>query len=942
MVVRYLILPYALMRVVRSWRLFAALLLGVVLASMFFAGINIGADTAAKQALDQQLSQVPVDIVVRSMGLLSSANATKIADDVSGIDGVIGTEVISRAPCYFQPPGGDDIMDCRFVGISNNSRVYEGWMGGVSTIEENETYVWVGSQDAERLETGDILQLNFSIPTDINYRVSEPMVKLTLNLTVAGFVQLDDHALSIATGQYYSYSIPSFAPGIVVSVVQQYLFEPNLLILSWEKTFTRFLDYIYALSSSHNPIDTEILVYLDREALISPWDIGGSINNLDTVTTQVDYAVSTYGMSATNNLVAILNMHQFMVILMRFSFVANALPVFFVAWYMGMTVSGVSFNLRRREIGLLLTKGFSRGQLLRMFWTEAFLTGFLAGIVGVILSFALNPFFIRAFGGEFTGALAIGPETIVLTVAFSVIITFLSTFQPARKASKLNPVDALREYAPEQKVERLTEKKLPWIAFIAGSYKIVILLLGVNLTAEMMRVGSSNIIVFILLGIAVSLDGMLTYIGPLLFFWGFTRIFIRASLKFQELTAKAARFLGDLGALATRNVQRNPARAASIAFLIALIIGYSFQVTGTLASEQDYIVREIYSNVGADVSVSLSSTTDASALMNNIANLPEVVSTALEHSVLVQSSFEEYMSLRAVNPERWLATAYYESGWFTGTDVETAFQSLASDDNTIILERSVAKELDLDIGYTITLFQRDLRIVGFFGIEPPEIGIPGAPSPPGTFGILYWSYVPEGLYPEFSGAPSVSTRILVKLEDDADGQNVANEIRNFDLNNISSVDSVAERLEEWESNALLSGSMNIQRLGVVFAVLAASIGTALVTLVSLKERSREASLMSVRGLSFKQLVVMLLTENLAVVAFSVLLGAVVGLIIVRGNVAAANAFAFSLVSRRVVFPTYSLLTLLSCFSLVFASTILPVIMVARKYVSKLERMVQIG
>ena len=119
-------------------------------------------------------------------------------------------------------------------------------------------------------------------------------------------------------------------------------------------------------------------------------------------------------------------------------------------------------------------------------------------------------------------------------------------------------------------------------------------------------------------------------------------------------------------------------------------------------------------------------------------------------------------------------------------------------------------------------------------------------------------------------------------------------------------------------------------------------GTALVTLVGLKERSREASLMSVRGLSFKQLVVMLLTENLAVVMFSVLLGAVVGLIIVRGSVAAANALALSLVGRRVVFPLNSLLTLLSSFSLVFASTIIPVILVARRYVLKLERMVRVG
>ena len=143
-----------------------------------------------------------------------------------------------------------------------------------------------------------------------------------------------------------------------------------------------------------------------------------------------------------------------------------------------------------------------------------------------------------------------------------------------------------------------------------------------------------------------------------------------------------------------------------------------------------------------------------------------------------------------------------------------------------------------------------------------------------------------------------------------------------------------------QSSAIFGGVTNVQRLGVVFAILAASVGTALVTLVSLKERSREVSLMSVRGLSFKQLAVTLLTENLAVVVFAVLLGTAVGLIIVRGNVAAQNAFVYSLVTYRMVFPLDSLLTLTSCFVLIFAASIIPVIIMSGRYVSRLERMVR--
>jgi ABC-type antimicrobial peptide transport system permease subunit len=100
-------------------------------------------------------------------------------------------------------------------------------------------------------------------------------------------------------------------------------------------------------------------------------------------------------------------------------------------------------------------------------------------------------------------------------------------------------------------------------------------------------------------------------------------------------------------------------------------------------------------------------------------------------------------------------------------------------------------------------------------------------------------------------------------------------------------------------------------------------------------------MMSIRGLSFKQLATMLLTENLAVVVFAVLLGAVVGLITVYGNISAANAMSYSSVlTRHMVFPTDMVLTLFACFVLVFASTIIPVIVMSRRYVSRLERIVR--
>ena len=61
--------------------------------------------------------------------------------------------------------------------------------------------------------------------------------------------------------------------------------------------------------------------------------------------------------------------------------------------------------------------------------------------------------------------------------------------------------------------------------------------------------------------------------------------------------------MGDFGALAAKNVRRNPARIAAIAFLIAFIIGYGVQVTGKWQANRIILVRQVKSSVGADISI---------------------------------------------------------------------------------------------------------------------------------------------------------------------------------------------------------------------------------------------------------------------------------------------------------------------------------------------------
>ena len=71
---------------------------------------------------------------------------------------------------------------------------------------------------------------------------------------------------------------------------------------------------------------------------------------------------------------------------------------------------------------------------------ESFLLSMIGGLLGVVLGLGLSLALSRVMGTVFrisTGAIALG-------VGFSAAVGILFGWAPARKASRLNPIDALR------------------------------------------------------------------------------------------------------------------------------------------------------------------------------------------------------------------------------------------------------------------------------------------------------------------------------------------------------------------------------------------------------------------------------------------------------------------------------------------------------------------
>ncbi len=109
----------------------------------------------------------------------------------------------------------------------------------------------------------------------------------------------------------------------------------------------------------------------------------------------------------------------------------------------------ISVLERTREIGLMKALGMRGRSVSRLFQFEAAWIGFLGGIIGAAIAIgagiAANPFITTWLGlSEGTSLLIFQPIPIAIMILVLVLIAMVAGWFPARKAAKLDPIEALR------------------------------------------------------------------------------------------------------------------------------------------------------------------------------------------------------------------------------------------------------------------------------------------------------------------------------------------------------------------------------------------------------------------------------------------------------------------------------------------------------------------
>ena len=237
-----------------------------------------------------------------------------------------------------------------------------------------------------------------------------------------------------------------------------------------------------------------------------------------------------------------------------------------VALFVGSFIIWNTFTMivtqRSREIALLRAVGATRRQVLRNLLTEALLLGVLSSAVGVGLGVGVARGLTKLM--DLVGlslpstAEQIEPRTVWLPVLVGTIVTVVAALIPARRATKVLPVEALREATPGSgKPSRLRGA----IGFV---------LTGLGLTGVLTGLYSGSGGYAVLFGIVGVVVGVMTIL-PL------------AVRPLATLIGGPLRWRGISGELAQQNAKRNPRRTSSTA--AALMIGLTLVVSmGVFAS----------------------------------------------------------------------------------------------------------------------------------------------------------------------------------------------------------------------------------------------------------------------------------------------------------------------------------------------------------------------
>jgi putative ABC transport system permease protein len=512
-----------------------------------------------------------------------------------------------------------------------------------------------------------------------------------------------------------------------------------------------------------------------------------------------------------------------------------------IALFVGSFIIWNTFTMivsqRSREIALLRAVGATRRQVMRNLVAEAFLLGVFASAVGLALGVGVAKgltFLMDAVGFSLPStATQLQPRTIVVSLLVGTVVTVVASLVPARRATKVLPVEALREATPGSRPPSKTRIALGTLLGGAG-------LAGV------------------LVGLYSGGGGKLTMLGILGLVVGVLTLMPLAARPLASAIGAPLRLRGVPGDLARQNAMRNPRRTASTA--AALMIGLTLVVSmGVFASS----LKASFSDILGDSTNADLYLTTASAQAEGYSPEASKAAAAVPGVKLVSpTGFGEAQIAGA--------TTFYSS-----VDPATAEVALDLDVSSgsagdlgsdgVLVKRKVAKANSWQVGDTVPAVfaqtgEHDLRIAGIYDR---------------TGGFIESDYILGLPAQEAFAGERLDANAIVILDKGADLTEVKERIAAA-LSDHPDTQVLDQEEFEKVASGFIDQLLTFVSVMLLLAVFIALLGIVNTLALSVHERTRELGLLRAVGATRGQVRAMVRWESVVISLIGAAAGAVLG------------------------------------------------------------------
>lgn len=882
----------ALDSVVRNRRRTLYAVIGVTLALSMISGSLIAVDSAAYGILRDRLEALPVDFY--GQGYSGSSMEVdldlyeEVVSRVLAVDGVEGaTFAVSHYGWHFLNEEGDEYQSSPYDWSPSSSLVFIP-SGQDILIERYRLSGDAPSPGTVAVPAAVATSLGISVGDEITCSYQSNIWDYENQTGTTSFANMTFEVSQVWTQEdveedYWQWWYPGDeVPG---SVSLAGVTNPVVLLMEDAPAVIEAVEGVNVDGFSET-----YLVWIDRDEFVNTNNIALSIYELDALRTRLDRAGRQDSASFYTPLSSVLMSLSDDLAQKKAVFVGLSLPVVVMGLYLSAIGVDMGMTDRRRELGVLKSRGASNRQVFMSLLSESVFLGMLSGALGLVFGLLLSRFLVIAVSGAFDASgsevsissLSVSVWTVAAAMSSGVLLMFLSSYRPMKRISRMPVAESLHHYT--QKTVKVQYKAKWDVAALSLVVLSVVSVLWLQDITDWWYRGSY--VLFAALMVVVVVGWVIVPAVPFLLSVSVVRLVTRGSRGlYTRFTWLFRSWTKELHYIVEKNIARNPKRASNIGVIVSLAVAFGLFVSITMESEMAHAERIVVYDVGADIKYTGTPMYNGSgfapvdyAVLEGVGSVEGVHASAM---FTVQWGYWgwDYGSLASFHSEEVSEVVDIGSGWYAEgsrdiTDLEengTVFLSEEFAERTYTIVGNVVEfgfpTQAGDDPYETEVVYFDLRVIGILK------------QLPGLVQDMYVDSDTLSFIDETSYQAYTTVGFFVDVEDGEDDSEVADRV--VGVCRLAGLEGYALVAEEQLDRMMTTPEFRTVRdflyLEYALSMVVLTCGVGLVLFVTVWDRRVELACMMARGSSAEQMRRILMGESLSLMTLGVVVGVAAGL-----------------------------------------------------------------